>query len=280
MVRHLRPLPVVIAGHFCSAAGAAACAAATTYPVFLVGRAFAGAGHGPSVVALYVIIGRFYPSGLRPTVFTYVSAAWVLPRCSGRRSPGMADRVVLLAVGLGIVCVPAVAAAAVVASRARSVEMAYADPAPTTPDGRGGRARRRADRLDADAGVDPAGRAAHLRTAAIGIGVAAAAGVVQYGSARSYAPPSPRPARRSSSGWSPSCSRRRVLTPGTLTMRRGLASVMTARLLLMAAFNGVVSFVPLMLTAERGASPAHRRGDPHRRIAGLVRRRLGAGRSR
>ena len=178
------PLPVVIAGQLLFAAGAAACAAATAYPVFLVGRAFAGLGTGLSVVALYVIIGRFYPSGLRPTVFTYVSAAWVLPSLLGPSVAAWLTESFSWRWVFGIVCVPAVAAAAVVASRARSVEMAYADPAPTTPDGLADVPVDGADRLDADAGVDPAGRAAHLRTAAIGIGVAAAAGVVQYGSAQ------------------------------------------------------------------------------------------------
>ncbi len=248
------PLPVVIAGQLLFAAGAAACAAATAYPVFLVGRAFAGLGTGLSVVALYVIIGRFYPSGLRPTVFTYVSAAWVLPSLLGPSVAAWLTESFSWRWVFGIVCVPAVAAAAVVASRARSVEMAYADPAPTTPDGLADVPVDGADRLDADAGVDPAGRAAHLRTAAIGIGVAAAAGVVQYGSAQLRTVVSAAGAAILVGVVAVLLTAPRVLTPGTLTMRRGLASVMTARLLLMAAFNGVVSFVPLMLTAERGAS--------------------------
>lgn len=256
------PLPVVIAGQLLFAVGAAACAAATAYPVFLLGRAFAGLGTGLSVVALYVIIGRFYPASLRPAVFTYVSAAWVLPSLLGPSVAAWLTESFSWRWVFGIVCVPAVAAAAVVASRARSVEMGYADPARTPGGLEDGLVDGMVavdgvdavDGMDAVGAADPAGRAAHLRTAAIGIGVAAAAGVVQYGAAQLRSVVSAAGAAILVGVVAILLTAPRVLTPGTLTMRRGLASVMTARLLLMAAFNGVVSFVPLMLTAERGAS--------------------------
>ena len=44
----------------------------------------------------------------------------------------------------------------------------------------------------------------------------------------------------------------RLLPPGTVTSRRGLPSVILSRGLLNGAFNGSITFVPLMLVRERG----------------------------
>ena len=77
------PLPAVYAGQVLFAAGAAICGIATSFPVLLVGRAVTGLGAGLVVVVLYVIVGRVYPTKLRPKVFAWVSAAWVLPSLIG-----------------------------------------------------------------------------------------------------------------------------------------------------------------------------------------------------
>ena len=46
----------------------------------------------------------------------------------------------------------------------------------------------------------------------------------------------------------------RLLPPGTLRMAAGLPSVILSRFFLNAAFNGTITFVPLMLTQERGST--------------------------
>ena len=77
------PLVGAVTGQVLLAGGAATCGFATNLPVFLAGRAMTGLGGGLLVVMLYVIAGRVYPEAIRPRLFTYVSAAWVLPSLLG-----------------------------------------------------------------------------------------------------------------------------------------------------------------------------------------------------
>src|ERR1019366_1208695 len=77
------PLPSLFAGQLLMAAGSAMAGLAPTFTVLLAGRLVAGLGAGLIVVALYVVIGRAYPDALRPRVFSWVSAAWVLPSLIG-----------------------------------------------------------------------------------------------------------------------------------------------------------------------------------------------------
>ena len=77
------PMVGAVTGQALLAGGAAMCGTATNLPVFLAGRALTGLGGGLLVVMLYVIAGRVYPEAIRPRLFTYVSAAWVLPSLLG-----------------------------------------------------------------------------------------------------------------------------------------------------------------------------------------------------
>lgn len=77
------PLPSLFAGQLLMAAGSAMAGLAPTFTVLLAGRLTAGLGAGLIVVALYVVIGRAYPDALRPKVFSWISAAWVLPSLLG-----------------------------------------------------------------------------------------------------------------------------------------------------------------------------------------------------
>src|SRR5665811_228719 len=77
------PLPSLFAGQVMLAAGSAVAGLAQTFPILLVGRLIAGLGSGLIIVALYVVLGRAYPDSLRPKVFSWVSAAWVLPSLIG-----------------------------------------------------------------------------------------------------------------------------------------------------------------------------------------------------
>ena len=77
------PMVGAVTGQALLAVGAAMCGTATNLPLFLAGRALTGLGGGLLVVMLYVIAGRVYPEAIRPRLFTYVSAAWVLPSLLG-----------------------------------------------------------------------------------------------------------------------------------------------------------------------------------------------------
>src|SRR5450631_2505441 len=77
------PLPSLFAGQILMATGSALAGLAPTFTILLAGRLVAGLGAGLIVVALYVVIGRAYPDALRPRVFSWVSAAWVLPSLIG-----------------------------------------------------------------------------------------------------------------------------------------------------------------------------------------------------
>ena len=83
MGRPVRPDAGLYAGQLLFAAGAAVCGLSTSFPMLLVGRAVTGLGAGLVVVVLYVVIGRVYPTAIRPRVFAWVSAAWVLPSLIG-----------------------------------------------------------------------------------------------------------------------------------------------------------------------------------------------------
>ncbi|MEV7676216.1 MFS transporter [Streptomyces sp. NPDC088752] len=48
------------------------------FPVFVLGRALQGFGGGLYIVAVYVLIARLYPEGLRPRMFAVMPAAWAI----------------------------------------------------------------------------------------------------------------------------------------------------------------------------------------------------------
>ncbi len=224
------PLPAVVIGLALFAAGAAICAGATAYLVFLLGRALAGLGTGLAIVGLYVIIGRGYPPALRPKVFTAISAAWILPSLLGPQIAVWLTNAVSWRLVFGVVAPPALIVAAFIwlAARRGAESVAALDP------------------------VDAADVQTHRRVAVIGMAVAATVGILQWGAGQLTAVVSWAGLLVVVGAVGVLLSAPRVLAAGTLTMRRGLGSVMAARGVLMAAFTGVVAFVPLYLTAERG----------------------------
>jgi MFS family permease len=105
-----------------------------------------------------------------------------------------------------------------------------------------------------DTESDPNERASHRRTAGAGVLVALAAGLLQLGTydqVRLFS-------------WETGAAvlgvvgllvvTPRLLPPGTLRMAAGLPSVILSRFFLNAAFNGTITYVPLMLTQERGST--------------------------
>ena len=226
-------LPSLLTGQVLFALGCGVCGASSDFSLFLAGRAVAGLGAGLTFVAGFVVIGRTYPESLRPKVFSVISAAWVLPSLVGPVLAGWVTSTWSWRWVFWIVIAPVSVALVVLLVRRGQIHAA-------------------------DAGVEASSRDhhAHVRAAWLGLGIAVSAGVMQWGT------------HELELAWSTQtvvglvglvglavCAPR-LLPAGTFTMRRGLPSVMLSRFFLPCAFFGTITYVPLMLTGERGLSLA------------------------
>lgn len=225
------PLPGALVGQLLLAAGAATCGMSHRLDLFLVGRALTGLGGGLLVVMLYVIAGRIYPEAIRPRLFTYVSAAWVLPSLAGPPvSAWVTEHLSWRWVFLGVV-VPVLVTIAALA-----------------------RAQRRVDTSRLREVVSSRDHHTHVRTAWAGLGVAVAAGAVQYGTHELAIAWSPKTVVAALGLVGVAVISPVLLPKSTWTMGRGLPSVVLARSLLCAAFYGGITYVPLFLVGQRHAS--------------------------
>jgi MFS family permease len=219
------------------AAGSALAGLAPTFNLLLAGRLIAGLGAGLIIVALYVVIGRAYPDALRPKVFSWISAAWVLPSLIGPPVAGWLTSTWSWRWVFLIVLAPIAVTFAVVSSQRDQI----------TGGSKG------QEGVPLDHGV-PAGRSGHRRLALLGLGVAVSAGAMQWGSAQ-LAPAHPFPVALTALGLvGIAVTAPRLVPAGTLRMSRGLPAVMMSRFLLTASFNGALTFIPLMLVSERHLS--------------------------
>jgi MFS family permease len=218
------PRPPVLAGMVLFAAGLLVAGTATTFGVLLAGRAVSGLGGGLLGVSLYVVVADVYPQHLQPRVFGALSGAWVLPSIVGPAVAGwLATHVSWRAVFLGVLPFAALLLP-VLLPRLRSV---------AADDGKRHRI------LDARLarGVLLAGGALALQ-----LGVDAGppwawllvpvGGLLVLGALPGLVP------------------------PGALRLRRGLPSLVAVRALFTGTFAGAEAFVPLMLVAHRGVTPA------------------------
>jgi MFS family permease len=228
------PRPALGAGLVLMVAGLVLSGAAGEFWIFTAGRAVAGLGGGFAIVAVYVIIGQVYPQRMQPVVFGWLAAAWVVPSLVGPLAAGVVAEYIswrLVFYGVAPIFLLAVL---VVWPRTRSVG---APENPTTD--------RRAGRLQAVRGLMLAG-GVFLAQWALFEAVAggpvwqlvplyalAAGGVVL---ALVVLP--------------------KLMPAGTLRLRRGLPSVIATRGLINLAFFGAEAFIPLMLVAAHGISPA------------------------
>ncbi|WP_432482517.1 MFS transporter [Kineococcus esterisolvens] len=224
------PRPPMAAGAALFVVGQSVCAAAPTYSALLAGRLLAGLGGGLLVVSIYVVVGSAYPDEVRPRVFGWMSACWVLPGVAGPALAGwMADAVSWRLV-FGVVVPVAVLVAAVILPRVAAAAAAHGTPGGT---GGAGAARRRVWR-----GLAVAGGAGALQAGAEDLADGGAAAVLlTAGGAAVVVAALPG-----------------LLPPGALRLARGLPSVVVVRGLFTAAFFGTETFVPLMLVSERGFS--------------------------
>ena len=202
---------------------------APSMEVLVAGRIIQGYGSGLLTVALYVIVGHLYPSSLRPRIFAAFATAWVVPSLVG---PAIAGLIVEHASWrLVFLAVPALAVPAALVMRPGLA---------------------RSSGYDVRPGKLWDKRAMWAVAAAIGVGllhyggqqrglvqlVLLAIGLAGVGA---FGP--------------------RLLPKGTFAFGRGLPSVVALRGLVAASGFGAEVFLPLMLTRQRGLSPA---------LAGLV----------
>jgi MFS family permease len=226
------PFQVLVVGQILFAVGCVVAGLAGSFGVLLVGRAVAGLGGGLNVVALYVVAGRVYPASVRPRVFSWTSAAWVLPSLIGPPIAGWLTTTFSWRWVFLVVLAPITATFVIVLQQRASID----------------------GELGGETGV-PAEAAGERRIVWLGLTIAVAAGLLQVGAER-LVPINPAMLGATILGLAGVLLVYPRLVPrGTLRMRRGLPSTMLSRLLLSATFNGAVTFVPLMLVAERHLSP-------------------------
>jgi len=236
------PLPPLFAGQVLMAAGSALAGLAPTFAVLLAGRLIAGLGSGLIVVALYVVIGRAYPDALRPKVFSWVSAAWVLPSLIGPPIAGWLASTWSWRWVFLIVLAPIAVTFTVVSTQRHRMSPG--------PGSRGSTA----DQTEQSDESKRSDRSEHRRLALLGLGVAVSAGVMQWGSDQ-LVPAHALPIALTALGLvGVAVTAPRLVPPGTLRMSRGLPAVMSSRFLLTASFNGALTFIPLMLVNERHLS--------------------------
>lgn len=219
--RHGPGLPIVAAlGLF--AVGLLVGGTAHSMPALLAGRVVQGFGGGAEAVSITVLIAAVYPERDRPAASAMLSAAWVLPALLGPAVAGfVTERFGWRWVFLGLVPL-------VVLGLALLVPVVRRVSAPT------GTASRRHGLLagfGAAAGVSLVTAATqHLTVLTAPLAVA---GVVLAG-----------------------FSLRKLLPPGVVRGAPGLPSVILSRGLLAGAYAAVETYVPLLLTAVHGFTPA------------------------
>ncbi|HSP60579.1 MAG TPA: MFS transporter [Ornithinimicrobium sp.] len=217
------PRPVVLAGAGLFTAGLLLAGLATSMEVFVVGRGLQGLGSGLSTVALYVVIAQRIPDQRRPAVFSLLAAAWVVPGLAGPLLTGfVVERFSWHWVFLGVA--PFVALSVAVLWRAL-------------------------------AATRPGAGAAYLRPATIAWAVVAAVAVGALNLAGSSVDGVERVVGPLLllllvvASW-------HLLPAGTLTLARGLPSVIGVRAAMGGSFLAAEAYLPLMLRDEHGYSPA------------------------
>jgi MFS family permease len=195
---------------------------AVSMPVLILGRAVQGLGLGLVIVAIYVVVGRFYPEQMRPRAFSAMSSAWVLPSIVGPAVAGfLADS---LSWRLVFLLVPPLVLPALwlIVPGLRRLPASSAAAEPT----------RRGRKLFALAAAIGAALLQYAGTHLAWISLLiAAAGIALL------APSVPR-----------------LLPAGAARLRRGLPTIVIMRGVMAAAFFGAETFIPLMLIEQRGLS--------------------------
>jgi MFS family permease len=202
-------------------AGLLAAGAAPSMAFLVAARVVQGLGAGAIPAIAYVSVGRAYPPELRPRVFAVFSTAWVLPGLLGPALSGaVADHLTWRLVFLGLLPLVVLAGAMTVPTLRRFPPVPAGAPRAS--------ALPAALAVTAGAGLVLAGIGASDPRAAVALAVPGLVlGIPAFA---------------------------RLVPPGTLRLRAGIAATVATRGILTFAFFGVDAFVSLALTDARGTS--------------------------
>ncbi|MDO9396233.1 MAG: MFS transporter, partial [Herbiconiux sp.] len=235
-------LGMVVAGIWCDAAGprtplvlaialflagVVIAGIAPSMELVVAGRLVQGLGSGGTTVALYVIVARVYAPELQPKVFGLFSAAWVVPALVGPFIAGVIGETVgwrWVFLGVAGLIVPA---SLLVAPAMRTLRQTATDA--------DARARWQVGRILWALLLAVAVLALSISTELDGAFVYLLA-LVALGVAI--------------------VALRPLTPPGTLTARRGLAGAILTKLLLAGGYFSAEIYLPYLLTAEHGLTPA------------------------
>ncbi|MDQ0258284.1 MFS transporter [Sinomonas atrocyanea] len=230
------PRPSLLVGLVLMTGGLLLAGGAWDFGVFTLGRMVSGAGTGFMIVPLYVIIGQALPSALQPVLFSWFSAAWVLPSLVGPYISGLlAQHASWRWVFFGVAPI-VIVAVVLVWPRVRGLG------APEETSLAAGEGRRRA-----------------LLGVVLAAGVAAAQWAAQSWTdpgARATVPPALLAAVVLCGVAAVAAAAPRLMPRGVARVARGLPAVMVVRGLLTLAFFGAEAFIPLMLVDAYGLEPS------------------------
>jgi MFS family permease len=219
------PKPSLVLGLVAFLGGLLLSGTAVTMTQLIAGRVVQGWGAGTLVTVLYVIIGETYADAMRPRIFAYMSAAWVLPGLAGPPLSGLITehigwRWVFLALA-PLVLVSAV----LIMPQLRAIS-----------------ARRRPD-----AAAHRYGRL--LRAVVVACAIAV---LLRAGQTPAVRWALPALAGVLALGWGlPG-----LVPAGTFRIRRGVPATVAMRGLLAGSLFGADAFIPLAMTVQHGWSPA------------------------
>jgi MFS family permease len=219
------PVAVMWNGVVIFAVGSAVVGTAPVMELVVLGRVVQGLGGGMVSVALYVVIGKAYPPQLHPRVLGALAAAWVVPSMVGPALSGLLVETVGWRWVFGCIPVLALWAAFLLRPGLRAIE---------------------------GAGTGTPLPAAAVRRIGWAFGAAASAALLHAGG-RSGGPQTALVLVAGLMGLA-ICAPK-LLPSGFLRARRGLPAVAVLRSLSAAAFAGAETFIPLLLSRERGLSP-------------------------
>lgn len=246
--------------------GCVAAALAGNWWLLLLARALQGAGVGGVLALAYLTVGRAYPDGLRARMLALVASAWTLPALLGPALAGAVAEVAHWRV-VFLVLVPLVPVGALLTIPAlrrlgppeapETPEAPGASEAPgtgtgtpesgghpTDPDG--------APRIPAAPTAPTAPTAPAIPRIRLTLLLVVGAGILLAGLEERNLALLLAMAAAGTALALPAL--RKLLPPGTLTVRRGMPAGMVVRGLVSTAYYGVESFFPLSMTQVLGLS--------------------------
>ncbi|GDY31878.1 MFS transporter [Gandjariella thermophila] len=253
------PAPALVTGPSLFLVGLLVSGTATAMPALLAGRVLQGLGGGVVVVALYVMIATVFGERDRPRAFAVISACWVVPALVGPTIAGLLTQFASwrwVFLGLAPLELSGILALLLVARRLLAAPEPRPAPVPALADPAAGRVAEPESAVSPPVEPEPATpspgasrRGLPLAAVAAATGLSALTWAAQHPSLTSLA--------LGAAGLALLLAAvHRLLPPGTLAARPGLATVVLARALLAGTFFGVQAYLPLTLTAVHGWSPA------------------------